>query len=198
MAARGLKKGECPDNFFDIYRYRNNVTRPGMVYRRSVRELLADNYEEIDGLIRYICENMGGVDHVDEFRQYYFEKYLKGVGNYKPYLGCMAKFFHRSVYFKYQHFLKDLEPPSRQVPVGLEVGDGVCSFEGEVDSRDEYGVLCGKLRASGHGEAIRVVGLLREGYKLAEVVERLGYSWHWVTRLMRVIKSCYMMVREGV
>lgn len=181
---------ECHDKFFDIYRYRNNVTRPGMVYHRDARKLLALNYVEIDGLIRYVCEKMGGEEHIDEFRQYYFEKYLKGVGNYRPSLGPMAKFFYRSVYFKYGHYLKDISY-MREIPSGLEVGECTCSFEGEHDAREEYGVLRGKLQRKGEELLVRVMDMMRDGYKPENIMSKLNLTVSRWVRLLGGIRELY-------
>ena len=42
------------------------------------------NHEEIVGLIHYVCEHNDKLEYESDFGQYYFMKYIMGVGNYYP------------------------------------------------------------------------------------------------------------------
>lgn len=178
--------------------YKNNVTRPGLVYDKDVKRFLSINYKELVNLIHYLCEAMGKVEYEEDFRAWYFLKYLSGFNNYVPSKGDISKFFYTSFYFGLGRYMSLMEVSERQVPVGKGLDRSIDVRE-EYDSSHEVYLLERALRVRGVEDfELKVYHLLLKGYSKLEIADKLHLSISQVIRVVGLFKTVYEKIQVSM
>lgn len=172
--------------------YRNNVTRPGLVYRGDdPRDFLIRNYVEVVNLIQCHCEYAGlSKEDGEDFRGFFWDTYISGANNYDPRKGDISKFLYNAVFYAMGNYRGLMETSSRQVPVGLRVGVGrVVEVEGEYNVCHEL-YLFEKLIEVGSSME-RVYKMLVKGLTLSEIARKMGLSPSTVNEHMGKLRGLY-------
>ena len=172
--------------------YRNNVTRPGLVYRgRDPRDFLNRNYVEVMNLIHCHCEYAGlGKEDEEDFGSFFWDTYISGANNYHPRKGDISKFLYNAIFYAMGNYRSLLETSSRQVPVGLRVGIGrVVEVEGEYDSRHELYLFEGVLEVGSNVELV-YRGLMA-GLTISEIAREMGLSPSTINEHMGKLRETY-------
>jgi hypothetical protein len=173
-----------------------SVTRPKMMFCSDPGVFLHVNHKELCSLIHYICDKKGCLKYEEDYRQWFFLKYLSGRNNYKKDKGDLSTFMFHSVYFKLDQFLELQEVSDRQVPMGLGLDLGITDYD-IVGVRSEFRFISKFLYQSGGIELVRVFKLMMVGYDRRDVQKELKLSPQKLYKILKLLRVFYRSLYRG-